>query len=244
MSDIGLIMNALLGVLLVGALFLGWRLETRLKALRASHQSFTSAVEDLDRAAARAEQGLADLRAATDDASETLAARIDRAGHLAVRLEKLTAEAEGMHTRLIATPRQPALRAAAPDVIYAEAPRPEAPRAESSRIEPARPAATRPADNRETAFARFAERYSASKAGPSPSALAEAAARNDLILEDDDAPAPPTQRPAPVPQLSPAAAARMERLQALARPRPAAKPDARLDDDLFEAPRRAVGGLR
>ncbi|HLY77802.1 MAG TPA: DUF6468 domain-containing protein, partial [Caulobacteraceae bacterium] len=87
MSDIGLIMNALLGVLLVGALFLGWRLEGRLKALRASHQSFANAVEDLDRAAARAEQGLADLRAATDDASETLAARIDRAGHLAVRLE-------------------------------------------------------------------------------------------------------------------------------------------------------------
>ncbi|MEJ0064539.1 MAG: DUF6468 domain-containing protein [Caulobacteraceae bacterium] len=76
MSDIGLIMNALLGVLLVGALFLGWRLEGRLKVLRASHQSFSKAVDDLDRAAARAEQGLADLRAATDDASETLAARI------------------------------------------------------------------------------------------------------------------------------------------------------------------------
>jgi hypothetical protein len=243
MSDIGLIMNALLGVLLIGALFLGWRLETRLKALRASHQSFSNAVEDLDRAAARAEQGLADLRAATDDASETLAARIDRAGHLAVRLEKLTADAEGVHTRLVAAPRQPAPRAAAPEVIYAEAPRTEAPRAEPSRIEAARPAAARPADNRESAFARFAERYSASKAGPSPTALAEAAARNDLILEDDEAPAP-TQRSAPAPQLSAAAAARMERLQALARPRTAAKPDARLDDDLFEAPRRAAGGLR
>ena len=241
MSDIGLIMNALLGVLLVGALFLGWRLESRLKALRASHQSFSKAVDDLDRAAARAEQGLADLRAATDDASETLAARIDRAGHLAVRLEKLTADAEGVHTRLVAAPR-PAAPRAAPDVIYAEAPRPQNPAAET-RLEAPRPAATRPAESRESAFARFAERYSAAKAGPSPSALAEAAARNDLILEDDEAPAP-TSRPAPVVQLSPAAAARMERLQALARPRPAAKPDARLDDDLFEAPRRAAGGLR
>jgi hypothetical protein len=37
----------------------------------------------------------------------------------------------------------------------------------------------------------------------------------------------------------------MERLQALARPRTAAsKPDVRGDDELFEAPRRAVGGLR
>jgi len=92
MSDIGLIMNALLGLLLVGALFLGWRLEGRLKALRTSHQSFSQAVSDLDRAAARAEQGLADLRAATDEAADTLAARIDRAGHLAGRLEKLTAD--------------------------------------------------------------------------------------------------------------------------------------------------------
>src|ERR1700748_1065216 len=100
MSDIGLIMNALLGVLLVGALFLGWRLEGRLKALRASHQSFARAGGDLDRAAQRAEQGRADLRAATDEAADTLAARIDRAGHLAGRLEKLTADAEGAHLRL------------------------------------------------------------------------------------------------------------------------------------------------
>jgi hypothetical protein len=246
MSDIGLIMNALLGVLLVGALFLGWRLEGRLKALRASHQSFASAVEDLDRAAARAEQGLADLRAATDDASETLAARIDRAGHLAVRLEKLTADAEGVHTRLVAAPR-PALRPAAPEVIYAEAPRPQAApaeaRIEAPRPTAARPVETRPQEARESAYARFAERYSAANAGPAQSALIEAAARNDLILEDDEAPAP-TPRAAPIVQLSPAAAARMERLQALARPRPAAKPDTRLDDDLFEAPRRAAGGLR
>jgi hypothetical protein len=252
MSDIGLIMNALLGVLLVGALFLGWRLEGRLKALRASHQSFSKAVDDLDRAAARAEQGLADLRAATDDASETLAARIDRAGHLAVRLEKLTADAEGVHTRLVAAPR-PAPRVAAPAVIYAEAPRAEAPlpeasrpqasRIEASRIEAPRPMAPRPAETRESAFARFAERYGASKTGPSPAALVEAAARNDLILEDDETPAT-APRPAPVVQLSPAAAARMERLQALARPRPVAKLEARLDDDLFEAPRRAAGGQR
>jgi len=235
MSDIGLIMNALLGVLLIGALFLGWRLEGRLRALRTSHQSFTKAVEDLDRAAARAEQGLADLRAATDDAAETLAARIDRAGHLAVRLEKLTADAEGMHTRLLATPRQPAPRAAPADVIV-----PEAPRAETPRLAASRPAT---AENRGSAFARFAERYGAAKAGPPPSALAEAAARNDLILEDEEA--PPAPRAQPVVQLSPAAAARMERLQALARPRPAAaKLGVRADDELFEAPRRAAGGLR
>ncbi|HXQ17498.1 MAG TPA: DUF6468 domain-containing protein [Caulobacteraceae bacterium] len=236
MSDIGLIMNALLGVLLVGALFLGWRLEGRLKALRASHQSFSQAVGDLDRAAARAEQGLADLRAATDEAADTLAARIDRAGHLAGRLEKLTAEAEGVHTRLVTAPRLEAPRAA---------PRPEASRPEALRPEAARSPAARPAESRESAFARFAERYGSAKAGPSPSALADAAARNDLILEDDEAPAPRATSPA-LARLSPEAAARMERLQALARPKAApARPNSRADEDLFEAPpRRVAGGLR
>ena len=235
MSDIGLIMNALLGVLLIGALFLGWRLEGRLRALRTSHQSFTKAVEDLDRAAARAEQGLADLRAATDDAAETLAARIDRAGHLALRLEKLTADAEGVHTRLVAAPRHPAPRPAPADVII-----PEAPRAEAPRLQAQRPITT---ENRGSAFARFAERYGAAKAGPSPVALAEAAARNDLILEDEAS--PPPRAAEPISRLSPAAAARMERLQALARPRPGpSKLGARADDELFDAPRRAAGGLR
>ena len=247
MSDVGLIMNALLGVLLVGALFLGWRLESRLKALRASHQSFSQAVGDLDRAAARAEQGLADLRAATDEAADTLAARIDRAGHLAGRLEKLTAEAEGVHTRLLTAPRLEAARVAAPrpQAARSEALRSEAPRPEPARPETPRPEAARPAESRESAFARFAARYGAARAaGPSPSAIAEAAARNDLILEDEDTPAERATSAA-IARLSPAAAARMERLQALARPRPApANAVGRADEDLFEAPRRAAGGYR
>jgi hypothetical protein len=246
MSDIGLIMNALLGALLVGALFLGWRLEGRLKALRASHQSFSQAVGDLDRAAARAEQGLADLRAATDEAAETLAARIDRAGHLSGRLEKLTAEAEGVHTRLLIAPRLDASRPAAlrPEAARPDAFRTEPVQAEAPRPEPVRMAAARPAEGRESAFARFAERYGSGKAGPSPTAIAEAAARNDLILEDEETPLE-RAAPASIARLSPAAAARMERLQALARPRPApAKPVGRADDDLFEAPGRAVGGYR
>jgi hypothetical protein len=222
MSDIGLILNGLLGVLLVGALVLGWRLEGRLKALRASHQSFTQAVGDLDRAAGRAEQGLADLRAATDEAAETLAGRIDRAGHLAGRLEKLTAEATLAEAKLIAAPK-PA-PAAAP--LLSEPPRPL---------------------TRESAFARFAERYGAKQPTQQPlSAFAEAAARNDLILEDEEELEPP---PAPAATRLPAdAAARIARLQALARPRPtaaAAAPAPRVsDDDLFEAPLRRAGGLR
>lgn len=230
MSDIGLILNGLLGVLLVGALFLGWRLEQRLKTLRASHESFTQAVADLDRAAARAEQGLADLRAATDEAAETLAGRIERAGHLVHRLETLTAEATLTEAKLVAAPRP----AAAATLLAAERPR--------------------PLPTRDTAFARFAERYGARPAQQPLTALAEAAARNDLILEDEAEPAPEPSREttlAPAHRIPADAAARIARLQALARPRPAAPggftaPAPRVaDDDLFEAaPRRAAGGLR
>lgn len=88
MSLVAVAMNALLAVLLIVALGFGWRLERRLKALRDSHAGFAKAVADLDQAAARAEQGLADLRAATDEASETLADRIERATALAAKLDE------------------------------------------------------------------------------------------------------------------------------------------------------------
>jgi hypothetical protein len=90
MSLIALAMNGFLAVLLIAALVFGWRLERRLKALRDSHEGFAKAVTELDRAAARAEQGLADLRAATDEAAETLAVRIERAQALAAQLEERT----------------------------------------------------------------------------------------------------------------------------------------------------------
>ncbi|MDQ0462370.1 hypothetical protein QO010_000118 [Caulobacter ginsengisoli] len=82
-----LVMNGLLTVLLLAALAFGWRLDRRLKALKASHESFAKAVADLDTAAARAEQGLADLRGATEEASEVLRERIETARRLAGRLD-------------------------------------------------------------------------------------------------------------------------------------------------------------
>jgi hypothetical protein len=225
MSDIGLILNGLLGVLLVGALFIGWRLEGRLKALRASHQSFTDAVQDLDRAAARAEQGLSDLRAATDEAAESLAGRIERAGVLAQRLERLTGEAVAAEKRLAETPRPAPARASAPP------------------------------PTREAAVQRFSERYAAAPAAATPAAaspIAQAAARNDLILDDEDAaPSPPrTPMPRRLAPVAPVANDRLERLRALTQPRPAAaaRPRPRpVEDDLFDAPeprRLAVGGVR
>jgi ABC-type transporter Mla subunit MlaD len=93
MSLIAIGLNLLLAVLLACALTLGVRLNRRLKALRDSHDGFAVAVRELNAAAERAEQGLADLRAATDEATDTLADRIEKGRALAAKLERLVADA-------------------------------------------------------------------------------------------------------------------------------------------------------
>jgi hypothetical protein len=92
MSLIALGMNLLLAGLLLAALAMGARLNRRLKALRDSHDGFAVAVRELNAAAERAEQGLADLRAATDEATDALADRIEKGRALAAKLERLTAQ--------------------------------------------------------------------------------------------------------------------------------------------------------
>lgn len=91
MIAIGL--NLFLAVLLLAALAMGWRLNRRLKALRDSHDTFAKAVTELNWAAQRAEQGLADLRAATDEAADSLGDRIEKARQLTQRLDQLSEKA-------------------------------------------------------------------------------------------------------------------------------------------------------
>ena len=110
MSLISLAMNLLLAGLLLAALMMGWRLNRRLQALRDSHEGFATAVAELNTAAARAEQGLSDLRAATDEAVDMLADRIEKGRSLALKLERLAEHA--------AVPQRPA--AATPDDPVAE----------------------------------------------------------------------------------------------------------------------------
>lgn len=93
MSLIAIGMNLLLAGLLVAAMVVGLRLNKRLKALRDSHEGFEAAVRELNVAAVRAEQGLADLRAATDEATDMLSDRIEKGRALAAKLEKLVAAA-------------------------------------------------------------------------------------------------------------------------------------------------------
>lgn len=93
MSLIAIGMNVLLAGLLIAAMTVGVRLNRRLKALRDSHEGFEVAVRELNVAAVRAEQGLADLRAATDEAVDLLSDRIEKGRALAAKLEKLVAAA-------------------------------------------------------------------------------------------------------------------------------------------------------
>ena len=93
MSLIAIAMNAILAGLLLAAMAVGIRLNRRLKALKDSHEGFEVAVRDLNVAAQRAEQGLADLRAATDEATDILSDRIEKGRALASKLERLVSSA-------------------------------------------------------------------------------------------------------------------------------------------------------
>ena len=111
MSIISIGMNLLLAGLLVAAMVVGLRLNKRLKALRDSHVGFEAAVVQLNVAAQRAEQGLADLRAATDEATDMLSDRIEKGRALATKLERLVAAAPEL-PRAMPAERAPRAQAA------------------------------------------------------------------------------------------------------------------------------------
>jgi hypothetical protein len=93
-SPIALGLDALLALLLLLALGLGLQLNGRLKALRESQAGFAAAVLELNQAAAKAEAGLAALKAASETAHDDLLARIETARSLTTRLERASAEAQ------------------------------------------------------------------------------------------------------------------------------------------------------
>jgi hypothetical protein len=99
MSIIAIGLNLMLAGLLAAALAMGWRLNKRLQALRDSHDGFATAVRELNAAAARAEQGLADLRAATDEATDALGDRILKGRELVQKLERLVDQAPAAPAR-------------------------------------------------------------------------------------------------------------------------------------------------
>jgi hypothetical protein len=167
MSPIALAMNLVLALLLLSALGFGLRLERRLKALRDGQLSFAGAVADLDRAAQRAEHGLAELRLATEEAVDLLAGRIEKARDLAARLETLTADmARPVPRPTGETPRATAFRAP---------------------IQPPRPVADLPLDRAEAAAEDLVLRLTEKQViPPAPSRLEpRASARSRASIDDD-----------------------------------------------------------
>jgi hypothetical protein len=115
MNPITIGMDVLLAGLLLAALFMGARLNGRLKALKESHQGFAAAVQTLDAAATKADAALKALHAASEDAHDSLLARIDTARALALKLEKASETAERAAVRAEdAFARAPAAIAAPP----------------------------------------------------------------------------------------------------------------------------------
>ena len=108
MSIIGIGLNLLLAGLLLAALAMGWRLNRRLQALRDSHDGFATAVKELNAAAERAELGLADLRAATDEATDALGDRIEKGRALAAKLERLVDQAPAVRGPVLEPPQDAA----------------------------------------------------------------------------------------------------------------------------------------
>jgi len=145
MSPIALGLDILLVALLLAALVVGVRLNRRLTALRQDHQGFAKAVAELDAAAARAEKGLAHLRAAADETHDQLLNRIETARGLIGRLEAASTAAERAAEKAAAIPAAPAPRASRP-LRFAEppvAPAPERSAAASPFTAPPTPAASR-----------------------------------------------------------------------------------------------------
>jgi len=109
MSPISMTLDLILAALLLITLGFGLRLERRLKTLQASQAAFAVAVADLDRAAVRAETGLADLRGAMDEAASLLAGRIEKARELSAKLETLTTQGAAVTERPPAAVQRSAL---------------------------------------------------------------------------------------------------------------------------------------
>lgn len=212
---IGITLDILLATLLVAAIFMGLRLERRLRILREGQADFAKAVSELNSAAARTETGLIEVRTATMQAQTTLADHTRDARAAAAKLEQQAGVAVAAARRL----EEASQRAAA----LAAMPRPA----------PARTAPDPPADVAEEPLPL--RRAALSRTRPEPEAapaLPETPAARWIPATERMAAAESRRR-----------AAYEEPLALLTPVNPRSR--ARIDDDLFEtSPAAAIGGRR
>ena len=93
MNAVAFCLDLILATLLMAALYVGLRLDKKLKALRDSHAGFAGAVAELDAAVIKAQDGLATLRATTDQVETAIGDRIQDARGMTARLDQQTSAA-------------------------------------------------------------------------------------------------------------------------------------------------------
>jgi Flp pilus assembly protein TadB len=98
--SVSLIVEVTLAVLLAATLFCCARLDRRLRNLRGDQESLAITVRSLNSAVAAAQASLVGLRAAAQDAEETLGRKFSAARGLADELLVLTSAGERIATRM------------------------------------------------------------------------------------------------------------------------------------------------
>ncbi len=88
MNAIAFCLDLILGSLLLAALFVGFRLDRKLKALKDSQAGFVSAVAELDSSLSKAQEGLSALKSAAAHAESAIADRIQDARGVTARLDQ------------------------------------------------------------------------------------------------------------------------------------------------------------
>jgi X-X-X-Leu-X-X-Gly heptad repeat protein len=133
MNPIAFALDLLLVSLLLIAVWIGIRLERRLKTLRDSQAGFVNAVNELNDGVGRAQSGLQELKAATLAARTELADRVQDAKGMLARLERgltgaeasarglegVIERAQGMRVQAFQTHSAPIAATATPPSRYA-----------------------------------------------------------------------------------------------------------------------------
>ena len=88
MNAIAFCLDLILASLLLAALFVGLRLDRKLKALKDSQSGFVNAVAELDGAVVKAQEGLGALKATAAQVETAIADRIQDARGITARLEQ------------------------------------------------------------------------------------------------------------------------------------------------------------
>jgi hypothetical protein len=100
MNAIAFCLDLILATLLLAALYVGLRLDKKLKALKDSYAGFAGSVAELDAAVVKAQESLAGLRSTANQVETAIADRIQDARGMTARLDQQAAIAKTASEKL------------------------------------------------------------------------------------------------------------------------------------------------